>query len=336
MLRLNIPHHVLGKAPVIEIEATGSISSIIDLLESSSSRFHARWFRGHSDSAFSLTPALFRQSETGPVYDEAGMFHEFQRRYPERSHDHKSTFEWLTLMQHYGIPTRLLDWSSNLLVALYFCCCREKQEADGAVYILDPTVLEKSFSLNPLHDIMVTISSKSSFYEKIFNMREFRKGSYVINGLPVSELVASQELLGLYLDGNPEQPDLATFEERIGVFLTGMPASEMPTALADRIGIFSDAVAFRAPFLNERVRQQHGYFTFHGGKYFDGKPFIKTSDLSSHAHLPSRLIKLVITPEQKQIIRKELTYSGISEANLFPEMQFQAVDIKSHYTRYPA
>lgn len=52
------------------------------------------------------------------------------------------------LMQHYGIPTRLLDWSENALIPLYFSVKSEaNKDADAVVWILDPFELN-NFTIN--------------------------------------------------------------------------------------------------------------------------------------------------------------------------------------------
>lgn len=51
---------------------------------------------------------------------------------------------WLTLMQHYGLPTRLLDWSESPLVALYFALSSDEDaKTDAAVWVLNPMRLNK-------------------------------------------------------------------------------------------------------------------------------------------------------------------------------------------------
>ena len=52
-------------------------------------------------------------------------------------------WEWYFLMQHYGVPTRLLDWTENPLIAIYFAVEGHKADRDAAVWALDPTWLNR-------------------------------------------------------------------------------------------------------------------------------------------------------------------------------------------------
>lgn len=54
----------------------------------------------------------------------------------------KNDKEFLFLAQHYGLPTRLLDWTYNPLIALYFACC-SNFDKDGM--FIKVTILKKGF-----------------------------------------------------------------------------------------------------------------------------------------------------------------------------------------------
>jgi hypothetical protein len=101
------------------------------------------WFRGHSDASWKLTPKLYRPEFLGA--DENEIRHEFKSRALQFIKGRVPTTEldWYFLMQHYGAPTRLLDWTENPLAALYFAVADQDGEREAAVWILDPTWLNK-------------------------------------------------------------------------------------------------------------------------------------------------------------------------------------------------
>jgi FRG domain len=98
------------------------------------------WFRGHAKESWSLVPGVYRPPYS--LVDEDSYRHEFQlRAYPflsEATYQPSSDWDWYFLMQHHGLPTRLLDWTESALVSLYFAVERRTPNAPGAVWILDP------------------------------------------------------------------------------------------------------------------------------------------------------------------------------------------------------
>ena len=75
------------------------------------------YFRGVRDKKYRLLPSIYRN---GWVESEDVIINECLCRNPHDLADARTTFDKLVKMQHYGVPTRLLDITSNPLVALYF------------------------------------------------------------------------------------------------------------------------------------------------------------------------------------------------------------------------
>lgn len=103
------------------------------------------WYRGLPSKGMQLQPTLHRAGID--VADERHLMNRFkQNAYEFLEERPQGEWEWMLLARHHGLPSRLLDWTENPLVGLFFSCDEppcEKWDPTGALWCLLPAKLNE-------------------------------------------------------------------------------------------------------------------------------------------------------------------------------------------------
>ena len=132
-------------------------------------------YRGHSNQSYALIPGIFRmrKCQSGEYrsefsQDEQRILTNFISESYKYIHDVDTDdlLSWLEIAQHFGVPTRLLDFTENPLVALYFACA-SNPDKDAEVCIVNEPAFNKVFYEDQSE--LVTSLGARIIVEKIIN-----------------------------------------------------------------------------------------------------------------------------------------------------------------------
>lgn len=289
---------------LIEIDSVSSfIEAIKELRESADGTSTGLYFRGQEVEFWDIEPSIFRN-------DMLSIEHKLMQiplqKIPMEFKGFDSLFDVMTKYQHYGMCTRLLDLTTNPLVALYFACKIHGQEEYG---------IEK----NPI---------KQEPYGVVYYTRNYYPSQSTDKDVKIVTALASYDLskentIGMVLNKlkmdnliDDETKDSWLKKEYIGEFIKIIQKNYMvvPT------------------YTNERLQRQNGVFLLAsmfsvsiGTSVKDG--VITKSKKNLREEFDSRYF--YIKGENKDSILKELDLYNINEATLFPELEHQL-----NYIRY--
>lgn len=291
------------------------------------------WFRGESDFGSSgLTPSVFRQNNG--ILRESDINNYLPAINSElRSLD--NAFDRLCTMQHYDIPTRLLDWSESILTALYFAVSGVSQEIirdengkeikridrDGKLFCLNAKKLNDLTSLRqPMRNIHMPNDFGTLFR------------TFMVNSNFEEEWNYRAEHLEKQRNFNWKDPKLNTkYAKHINIDIEHLRQNKLSPS--DKIKLFCSPLAIMPNRIHNRLIFQSGMFTLHGGKIYSKEekyehPIPEPITLfhlrnSFGENGESFLKEYVIPNKYKYHIKEQLMNLGIHQGSLFPELDKQ-------------
>lgn len=277
-----------------EIESIVDFISEIDKLDMDSNFFY--FYRGHSKKKFKLIPSIYRNYKY--IRNEDTILKEAISQAPNEFLHEKTTLEKLVKIQHYGIPTRLLDITSNPLVALYFAC-NEFSESNGEVVGLKIKKEEVKFYDSDTVSILANLSK--------------RPYNFSIEKLPQADI-----------DDFNNQPMISYLLHEIREEKPHFLPIINPRDL-ERV------IPVKVKMNNNRIIRQNGAFLIFGIDNFKIQP-PRIPERWLLSKNPNKKTTLEISANKKRKILQELNSLGINQSTLFPELQNLAEYIKKSYS----
>jgi hypothetical protein len=178
------------------------------------------FFRGQANSNWSLNPSIARSQNL--LDNEHQLFQKILALKPNDFTNDKTDYEKLITMQHYGLPTRLLDLTRNPLVAIFFACNNwSRNKEDGLVYIFENK--EKDF-LNPDDEKVEKLTQLMKLdFSAIRSNEEFEKDMYkenhFIRGVAKNQRINNQSGDFIFVGIGNDTKENKTVEELVSRYL---------------------------------------------------------------------------------------------------------------------
>lgn len=268
-----------------------------ELTKLSADKNYQLYFRGHSDyKKYKLTPTLYREND--PYYDfEDKLFRATIVNCPDDFVNCKNTLEILVKMQHYGIPTRILDLTRNALVALYFCC-NGSFDKDGEVIVLKI----------PNDKICDYSSDKATILSNLAK----------VNSEKISYKIPTD------FDDEDEEQIEEFNNKHFGYLLHEIREDKPHFFSIINPKHINKVYAVNVKLDNPRIVRQNGAFLIFG---IDGEKS-NCPEVDKKWIIEPNGEKIIIPSSSKKQLLKELEILGISKSNLFPELDDFAEYIK--------
>lgn len=300
-------------------------------------------FRGQSDIAFKLEPSIYRKNYT--ENKEAEIYKEVVKNNLKDINLGRTLLDNVVDMQHIGVSTRLLDWTSNPLIGLFFAVSEnEDKDAHVFAHIADKiynfndevyknisTILEDYFKVNntiegnkEIQSFIKDIIQKKQnyiFIETVYNNSRIRaQQGYFSILLEIRDKYIKYLKKGILDSAKYSKCIEQTFLRKLLDFdFRGKSDNEIDAYITN-INIRPDK---RTEWNSEEfLKYLKKYKFFSLNKEDINKTYIE---------LNKDICKFIIPSEHKKLIRKQLNLLGINHENIYPDIQGLVLHIKDKY-----
>lgn len=286
-----------------EIDSVSSfISAVKALKDSADGASTELYFRGQDAEFWDIEPSVFRN---GMLSVEHKLMQIPLQKIPTEFKEFHTMFDIMTKYQHYGMCTRLLDLTTNPLVALYFACKHHGNEK----YIGDEGEVD--------HEPYGVIYFTQNYYPSLPTDFEVQIIAALANYDLSKENTVADVLARLKCDGIIDEETKNKWIKKDG--------------FSEFVKIIQNNYMVVPTYTNERLRKQSGVFLLASMFSISNGIDISNSIISkSRGDLREAFEKefFFVRGENKEEILKELDLYNINEATLFPELEHQLSYIK--------
>lgn len=277
------------------------------------------FFRGHENLNFQAIPSIMRSEKY--YKNENDLYSELQTVSSKNFSNLKNYLEILTEMQHFSLPTRLLDISSNILSALFFSTTitdQNSQYVDGEVLVFsaqkkgikkfssDTVEIQNSLAFLP-YDLKKEIHACAN---KIYELDKKQRVDKFKELNCVKKLMHEARKSGVFFSDVLDPNDLFEFN-------ICLPLKNNDRIMNQSGAFISYGFTNKSTFHKKIEKEQSGYLQRLNRKFA--------------YKVNKELVRYIVPCSSKAKIRKQLEEMGINQGNIYPDIEKRAAYIKEKF-----